>query len=580
MRSFRDAPIKQKLTLVIALTSTIALALLTLAAVGYEVARFRHATIAELRAEAQLIAAVSVPALVAGDRALAQKALSALSSQPEIVCGRILGADGQLFAEYVRPGEPREGLEFPGAAIGAHFEGGLVCFNHPIVPEGKRLGTLMLCADVHRLRSRLIGGASILVVVMFASLLVALVLGQRLQRIISDPILHLAELAQTAAAREDYSLRATRQNGDEIGLLVDRFNDLLAQVQRREEGLRASEQRFREMAESIREVFWLSDASKAQMIYISPGYEDIWGRTCESLYASPQEWSEAIHPDDRARVWDAALTKQVQGDYDEEYRIVRPDGSIRWIHDRAFPVRDAGGQVYRVAGIAEDITQRKQLEKQVLEISDREQARIGLDLHDGLCQVLAGLSFKTDLLKRDLSAHALPGATQADRVADELSHAIRMARHLAQGLHPVNLPTESLGTALQALATQTTQDFGVACTAECAESVTLKDPDVATHLYRIAQEAVHNALKHAHPNHISIRLGNGDSQVRLTVADDGLGIPATRPAGSGLGLAIMRYRAGMIGGTLEVGRAEPKGTKVTCSFHLLTPKPEPENQLA
>jgi PAS domain S-box-containing protein len=127
--------------------------------------------------------------------------------------------------------------------------------------------------------------------------------------------------------------------------------------------LRASEQRFRQLTEYITEVFWMSNPDKTQLNYISPGYEKVWGRTCESLYRSPLVWLEAVHPQDRDRVLQAALTKQIAGEYDEEYRIMRPDGSLRWIRDRAFPIRDETGTVYRIAGIAEDITERKQAEK-------------------------------------------------------------------------------------------------------------------------------------------------------------------------------------------------------------------------
>ncbi len=133
----------------------------------------------------------------------------------------------------------------------------------------------------------------------------------------------------------------------------------ITERKRAEEVLRQTQEQFRQLAENIREVFWMTNPEKNQMLYISPGYEDIWGRTCQSLYASPRSWLEAIHPDDRARVFAAATTKQVSGAYDEEYRIVRPDGSIRWIWDRAFPIRDAAGTIYRIAGIAEDITERK-----------------------------------------------------------------------------------------------------------------------------------------------------------------------------------------------------------------------------
>lgn len=127
---------------------------------------------------------------------------------------------------------------------------------------------------------------------------------------------------------------------------------------RAEEALRESEEMFRQLAEHIREVFWLSDPEKTRMLYVSPAYEAIWGRSCGSLYASPESWMDSIHPDDQPRVREAALTKQIPGHYDETYRIIRPDGAIRWIRDRAFPILDPAGQVYRMAGLAEDITER------------------------------------------------------------------------------------------------------------------------------------------------------------------------------------------------------------------------------
>jgi PAS domain S-box-containing protein/diguanylate cyclase (GGDEF)-like protein len=124
---------------------------------------------------------------------------------------------------------------------------------------------------------------------------------------------------------------------------------------------RESDRRFREVTENIREVFWLTDLAKHEILYVSPGYREIWGRSTEELYASPGMWTEAIHPEDRQRVMEAVSTRQVAGTYDEEYRIVRADGSVRWIRDRAFPVRGEGPEVTRVAGVAEDITERKRV---------------------------------------------------------------------------------------------------------------------------------------------------------------------------------------------------------------------------
>jgi PAS domain S-box-containing protein len=135
---------------------------------------------------------------------------------------------------------------------------------------------------------------------------------------------------------------------------------------RSDEALRASEERFRELAETIHEVFWMMDARRHTMLYVSPGYERIWGRKIEGLYADPATWLASIHPDDRERVGKAALAIEATGSYEEEFRILRPDGSERWIRDRAFPVKDSAGHVMRIVGVAEDITKSRELQEHFL----------------------------------------------------------------------------------------------------------------------------------------------------------------------------------------------------------------------
>ena len=131
--------------------------------------------------------------------------------------------------------------------------------------------------------------------------------------------------------------------------------------------LRASEERFRQIAENIDEVFWMTDAEQNKMLYISPSYEKIWGRSRQSLYDQAKNWIETVHQEDRERVLQAALTMQTNSSYDEIFRIIRPDGKIRWIRDRAFPVQDDSGIVYRVAGIAQDITEQKLSEEELID---------------------------------------------------------------------------------------------------------------------------------------------------------------------------------------------------------------------
>ena len=133
-----------------------------------------------------------------------------------------------------------------------------------------------------------------------------------------------------------------------------------------ERAVEESQERFRQLAEHIREVFWITNPEKSHVVYISPGYEEIWGRSCDSLYAHPTSWLDAIHPEDRPRIEEAAISRQTLDVYNETYRILRPDGSMRWIWDRAYPIRDASNQVYRIVGFAEDITEQKRIEAELI----------------------------------------------------------------------------------------------------------------------------------------------------------------------------------------------------------------------
>ena len=642
----------------------------------------------------------------------------------------------------------------------------------------------------------------------------------------------------------------------------------ITERRRNEEALRDSEERFRQVVENIDEVFWMSDVAKNKMLFISAGYERIWGQTRASLYASPRRWLAAIHPQDRARVLQAALRKQIRGDYDEEYRIVRPDGTQRWIRDRAFPIRDAAGTVYRIAGVAEDITarrqeeqrrqlqcevarllataetlavtvpkllravamafdwavgefwevtgkpeklrvvqvwhapgaklaafvkhsqklafglfdglpgrvlssrrpewipalaeypeflrqraaaraglrsavafpilvnqhalgvmafltrgtvepdaglgelfaslgsqigqfmerrraeealreahefskqvvdsaaagiivcdragrfvvwnpfmeqltghrasellgrradevlpvlggahfrkmfhdalagavfeaadisfdfpetgkrgwlaarfapwrdarrdivgvivtvreitERRQLESELLEITDREQRRIGHDLHDGLGQQLTALEMKCFLLQEDLAAADLaPRRETLQEQTRQISRALRecvtVTRSLAHGLAPAAIQSDGLSGALERLARDAHVPGQLECRLVSDGPVTITDPQTAKHLYRIAQEAVNNALKHARMRHLEIQLTRAPDGLRLQIKDDGRGLPKRQKARSGMGLEVMRHRAHVIGAALEIDSQPGRGVTVTCTLPL------------
>lgn len=626
---------------------------------------------------------------------------------------------------------------------------------------------------------------------------------------------------------------------------------------------------FQQVAEKISKVFWVTDAARMQVEYISPEFEKVWGERRETLYKSPGTWLERVHPDDRERVSRALSAKQVRGDYDEEYRIMRSDGALRWVHDRAYPVKDESGAIYRIVGIAEDITDRKQtqlllqaerdlgvalssttdlhfaverlleialqleglecggvyladaetgellleahrslseafieraarygadseevriaragtsvylkqehipralkvpwggeglralaivpirqkgtllglmnlgsyrddeiapqtriviemiasqvagaiariraedslrrseahvrtiinnaplallaadarglvtfedgralpamslktnehlrlpatevfsefpfasdnirraaageefsetlefadaafdcrftalpekkgkpdgfimvatdvtervrLQREILEISDREQARLGQNLHDGLCQQLIGLAFKTRGLERVLASQQHSEALNAGKLCELLDEAITESRSVSRGLYPIRLSTHGLIPALEELATTTTERHGVTCRCEAQPASINCNLATATHLYRIAQEAVNNAIKHSGAREISIQLAGSDSGTTLRIQDNGKGFqaagaiegpplvgPSLRPrldqtggprsSSSGMGLHIMEYRAALIGGRLGFS-SSPGGTLVSCVIPALT----------
>ena len=213
-------------------------------------------------------------------------------------------------------------------------------------------------------------------------------------------------------------------------------------------------------------------------------------------------------------------------------------------------------------GFVRDITERKRLEKEILEISEREQRRIGQDLHDGLCQHLAGIEMLSQVLAQKLAKKSKDGAARATEIAKAVRESISQTRLLARGLSPVTLESEGLMSALTELALNTEKIFRVRCKFDCPEVVKLNDHAAATHLFRIAQEAVSNAIKHGKAKKISVQLREDAGHLRLRVSDDGVGFPGNFSTSTGMGLRIMQSRIGMVGGSVSIERQPAGGTGV------------------
>ncbi len=217
--------------------------------------------------------------------------------------------------------------------------------------------------------------------------------------------------------------------------------------------------------------------------------------------------------------------------------------------------------------LRQEIQRRKRLEKGIPNISELEQRRVGRELHDSIGQQLTGIAFMTKALEQKLAAKSSSEASHVGEIAKLVTQTIDQARDLAKGLHPVDLDAGGLFSSLEELAEATQKLFGIRCTFKSDGPVEIGNNEVAVHLYRIAQEAITNAIKHAKAKNIHIELAYGPDESVLTVESDGLNFPTARLLRTtGMGLQIMHHRVDMIGGSLDIRKAPKGGAIVTCRF--------------
>ena len=241
-------------------------------------------------------------------------------------------------------------------------------------------------------------------------------------------------------------------------------------------------------------------------------------------------------------------------------------GKLRYFETR-IALRGSGTAL----AVVRDVTDREILEKEVVESSNRVQTRIGQDIHDGLGQHLTGITFLSRALEKKLESQGLPEAADAAEISKLVIEALAQTRNLARGLFPVEVESTRLCQSIRELAATVEQLFHISCSVECDSNLVVSNPNASTHLFRLAQEAINNAVKHGKAHRVSILLGttSGDKAV-LRIIDDGVGFPPEGARRNGLGLRIMTYRAQKVGGTLEIQPGEHGGTVVSCTFNPLT----------
>jgi PAS domain S-box-containing protein len=368
----------------------------------------------------------------------------------------------------------------------------------------------------------------------------------------------------------------------------------VTEVRQKEAELKQSEQRFRLLAESIEDVFWMSTPGVTEMLYVSPTYERVWGRSRDSLYESPQSFIDAVHPDDREQL-EEGLKGHAEGVWDFEYRIVRPDGSVCWIRDRGFPIRDDKGNLRMMCGVATDISAHKQSEKRILAdqaalkslsselqlAEEKERRRIASELHDSIGQILA---FSRRELAGIEKSVPIKTALLLKEVGSQLEKAVKQARTLSFDLSPSVLYDLGLTPALEDLAERFSRERKIKCRFRSSGEAELLEDAVKVLLYRCVRELLVNVAKHANASEVRISLHSIDNQVHIEIKDDGKGFDVStiesRPGTQkGFGLFSIRERLSHIGGRFEVETGKDKGTRITLVAPLAIKADEPKGQV-
>jgi len=220
----------------------------------------------------------------------------------------------------------------------------------------------------------------------------------------------------------------------------------------------------------------------------------------------------------------------------------------------------------RTRALVDEMGKRERLEKEILGISEREQSRIGHDLHDTLCQHLTGTALASQVLRERLAAKSLPEACEAGTVTDLIEEGIGMTRDLARGLSPVAVQSDGLMAALRSFAEGISRRYDIPCHFVSDGDILIHNSAKAIHLYRIAQEAVANAIKHSGASEIGIRLVREQGVASLKIWDNGCGLPPDFKNNRGMGIRIMEHRASMIGATFECGSGAAGGAQISCSI--------------
>jgi len=576
MRSFRDLPLKQKLVVTMMATTAAALLLAAFGIVLTDSVLFRGYLRRDLSALARIIADNTTAPLEFDDPTSAGDTLATLRARAHVVDACVYRPDGALFAAYSR--RDSTGCPPMSRQSGIRFTGEGLLVSQAIVLGGRQIGVLMLKYDLGELWERVRLYGSTVFAVLLASSLLAFLLSARLREIIAAPVAHLVRATTSVSETGDYSTRAEKLSGDELGLLVDRFNEMLAGIQSRDEALKKERERFRFMAESMPQKIFTARPD-GYTDYLNRQWMEFTGLPIDQLLGSG--WAQFVHPDDieeNVAVWRHSVETGEPLHF--EHRFRRADGKYRWHLTRAHAMRDAGGTIIMWIGSSTDIHEQKEKEEALRRANDDLQQFAYSASHD-LREPIRNVTVYSEMV--------------ASRYHDAIDAEGRMflgflvegGRRLAMLVNDL-LAYTSAGTAelpevqadsdavlkhsLASLA-EAIRESGAEVTSDALPPVYMGE----AHLQQVLQNLIANALKYRdrNPPRVHISAVRHSADWCFSVTDNGIGIdPQYKDkifgvfkrlhtdrnyGGTGIGLAICKRVVERYGGRIWVESQPGKG---------------------
>jgi PAS domain S-box-containing protein len=606
MRAFRDIPIRQKLMVITMATTTAALLLAAIGIVTFDAALFRRSLVFDLSALSRIIADNSTAAIVFDDPRTASETLAALRARPHLVTACIYRGDGSILARYARQ-DATSVCPPPGTQDGAQFSIGALKLSHAILLSGRRVGTLVILYELDEITGRVkIYGATVLGVLLVSSL-IAFLLTSRLRAVIETPISNLVRATTSVSETNDYRIRAQKLSGDELGVLVDRFNEMLGGIQSRDNELRKAlgerEEALRD-AEKARERFRFMAESMPQKIFTATpsGDVDYYNRQWIEFTGLPFEqikdwgWTQFIHPDDleeNVRTWRSSV--ETGEPFHFQHRVRRADGAYRWHLSRAHAMRDASGNISMWIASNTEIHEQKEKEDELRRANEDLQQFAYSASHD-LQEPIRNVAVYSEIVAkryysvldqdgRQFLGFLTEGGRRLATLIDDLL-AYTKAGLIESSAVRVDSST-ALNLVLSSLAESIRQCNGIV-TYDALPEIGMSQ----THLQQVLQNLITNALKYRkdEPPEIHVSAARQGTAWRFAVRDNGIGIePEYKEkifgvfkrlhrnySGTGIGLAICQRVVERYGGRIWVESSPGRGA----TFFFTVPEAGPRARSA